>query len=509
MPKNIVIFSDGTGQAGGFRFDENRSNIYKLYRAARCGPDSSVDPREQIAFYDPGLGSQADGGHLVGRLARWIHNIVAQATGFGITRNIIDCYAALIQLWRPGDRIFLFGFSRGAYTARCVAGVIARCGIPTHPDKEPGKPLRIDPGSAQKLAAYAVKHVYQFTYPRRTEEATPYQKFLLSTREKLAERFRNDYGSGNSGNANVYPHFIGVFDTVAALISPATTGLFVIVFLLFAAALGVIGQVLALFGGVLQILSFSHVFWGTIVFAALVAFAVYVFTHLKWDFSLPGYGFMDSLRTIHFNGLWMTFYDCELNPNVGYARHALSIDENRANFKRVGWFSNKETSRDADGIQWFEQVWFAGNHSDIGGSYIENESRLSDTSLDWMLSWASSIPGGLKYDRRVLNLTACPDGAQHDEVKRGLGLITAYLGWTWTEAKRKLPGDDAIMHRSVYERFDLDAVQVYDELVPYRPTTLATHNDFAAYYKAGAPFPAQSLKSATALADEPRPSAGS
>ena len=39
MAKNILIFSDGTGQAGGIRFDENRTNIYKLYRATRCGPE--------------------------------------------------------------------------------------------------------------------------------------------------------------------------------------------------------------------------------------------------------------------------------------------------------------------------------------------------------------------------------------------------------------------------------------------------------------------------------------
>jgi uncharacterized protein (DUF2235 family) len=159
--KNVVIFSDGTGQAGGFRFDEKRSNIYKLYRATRCGPDSSVDPRDQVTFYDPGLGSQGDGMHVGGRMLRLIYNTVAQVTGFGITRNIVDCYAALIQLWRPGDRIFLFGFSRGAYTIRCLGGVIARCGIPTHPKGQPGEPLKIDAGSAHRLAAYAVKHVYQ------------------------------------------------------------------------------------------------------------------------------------------------------------------------------------------------------------------------------------------------------------------------------------------------------------------------------------------------------------
>ena len=131
MSKNVIIFSDGTGQSGGLRFDEDRTNIYKLYRATRCGPDLSVYLGAQVAFYDPGLGSPADGGQLFGNIPRRIYNVISQATGLGITANMIDCYAALILLWRPGDRIFLFGFSRGAYTVRCLAGVIALCGIPT------------------------------------------------------------------------------------------------------------------------------------------------------------------------------------------------------------------------------------------------------------------------------------------------------------------------------------------------------------------------------------------
>ena len=124
MAKNILIFSDGTGQAGGLTPDENISNIYKLYRATRCGPESDIDPRTQLTFYDPGLGSQPDGGiFFAERAYRWIHNVVSQATGLGITMNIIDCYAAILRMWQPGDRIFLFGFSRGAYTVRCVAAV--------------------------------------------------------------------------------------------------------------------------------------------------------------------------------------------------------------------------------------------------------------------------------------------------------------------------------------------------------------------------------------------------
>jgi uncharacterized protein (DUF2235 family) len=130
-----------------------------------------------------------------GRLARWVYNTAAQATGFGITRNIIDCYASLIRLWEPGDRIFLFGFSRGAYTVRYLGGVIAKCGIPRHAANQPNEALRLDEGATQALASHAVKHIYQFTYPRKMADATPREKFLLETREELATRFRNDYGS--------------------------------------------------------------------------------------------------------------------------------------------------------------------------------------------------------------------------------------------------------------------------------------------------------------------------
>jgi uncharacterized protein (DUF2235 family) len=511
MGKNLVIFSDGTGQAGGFRFDEVRGNVYKMYRATRCGPDSLVDPREQLAFYDPGLGSQADGGHFTGRLLRWVHNTVAQATGFGITRNIIDCYAALIRLWEPGDRIFLFGFSRGAYTVRCLGGVIAKCGIPRHPAKQPEELLKLDEASTQALAAHAVKHIYQFTYPRKMTDATSHQRFLLEVREELARRFRQDHGSfdlGDSAKANVYPYFIGVFDTVAALGNPVTSTLFTLAFLIIAAGLGLLGWLLThfeqtpVFGPLFAYLTFQNVFWGTIAAGTLISAAVYVFTHFKWAYELFNEDRKKAFRTIHFNELWMQFYDYDLNPNVAYARHAISIDENRKSFKRVPWQSTKETSRDAYGIQWFEQVWFAGVHSDIGGGYSENESRLSDIALDWMLNWATAVPNGLKYDQRVLKLSPYPEGMQHDEVRTGFGLITRFTGYTWPEQRRTMRSD-AVVHRSVYRRFDLEAVQVYDVMIPYRPATLRTHKDFETYYKPGAPFPADTLEKGTEMAGEP------
>ena len=150
MPKNILIFSDGTGQAGGFMPDETRSNVYKLYRATRVCPDTKINPSEQLAFYDAGLGSKGDVGGKSHGIWRRLYNILSQATGLEITRNIIDCYAEIVRLWEPGDRIYLFGFSRGAYTARCVAGVLYYCGVPTK--MKDGSALRRDPKSANIIA---------------------------------------------------------------------------------------------------------------------------------------------------------------------------------------------------------------------------------------------------------------------------------------------------------------------------------------------------------------------
>ena len=167
-PRNILIYSDGTGQRGGLYFDEARTNIYKLFRATRVAPDSTIDPDKQIAFYDPGLGTLPEGDSTLQRIYRKLYNFISQATGLGITHNIIDCYAALIRLWQPGDRIFVFGFSRGAYTMRCLASVICLCGIPT--TDRGGKSLRRDPGSSTKIATRAVKSVYQHVNSPRDEK---------------------------------------------------------------------------------------------------------------------------------------------------------------------------------------------------------------------------------------------------------------------------------------------------------------------------------------------------
>jgi uncharacterized protein (DUF2235 family) len=475
MPKNILIFSDGTGQAGGLTPDENVSNIYKLYRATRCGPDTNVDPSEQLTFYDPGLGSQpASGLFSVTRVYRWLHDLVSQATGLGITTNIIDCYAALLRMWQPGDRVFLFGFSRGAYTVRCVASVLSFCGIPT--TMADGKtPLFRDVNSTRKIAKEAVKQVYEHV-------GSPKDAAYLEQRKALALRFRTKYGSDVNGAPNVNPFFIGVFDTVASLGSYGAAALAVVGWLAFLALV----SAMVSFGQWFFPMAFRPTFAALIALSIIVAGIWYAVAHVQYAIGLEGYSFW---QTVHFTAPKMQFYDKHLDNAVWYARHALSIDENRADFARVEWgnSSNSGPPRPDSYPDWLEQIWFAGVHSDIGGGYAENEARLSDITLEWMVHAAENLPdantptgNGIKVDRRYLQLSPDALGPQHDEREPG------YFGGRlkWTKALRKIdPG--AILHPSVYDRFAADKVQHFYEMKPYRPENLVNHENLTQYYPGG------------------------
>lgn len=483
--RNILIFSDGTGQAGGYLFDEARSNVYKLFRATRCGPDSAVDPALQLAFYDPGLGSKGGGATIKFSWFRKVYNVLSGATGLGITRNIVDCYAALIVLWRPGDRIFLFGFSRGAYTVRCLAGVLGLCGIPTR--MTDGSALRRGGADVEAMATEAVKRVYahgsgagdllrrrQASEPSRTDVAGhDRMERLRVQRQALGEQFRAKYGSDGPDRSNAVPHFIGVWDTVAAVgLSPpafrTAVGATVAAALLLAAGVAWLHPVS--WGG-------GYVGWflGSVLAIMAATLATYYGVRLKWVTGLPGHPWY---RTIHLTSFRMRFFDRSLNPHVRYARHAIALDEFRADFDRVEWVNeDKPADREPEEGAWFTQLWFAGDHSDVGGSYPENESRLSDISLGWIADEARRA--GMIVDERYLKLFGRADGPQHDECR--VGILFAGMRFKWREGHRKIaPG--APVHHTVEERLRGGPVLIFDEERLYRPPLLAKHVSFADLY---------------------------
>lgn len=194
-----LIFSDGTGQRG-VREDAARknTNIFQMYAAASDKP--YLD-----AFYDAGLGApEEDQDDTPARKAR---NLFAKATGWGITDNIVDCYEALLLRWRPGVKIGVFGFSRGAYTVRCLGGTLSTCGLAT---SDGGKPISKDEKGkgAERRRAIALEAVEAYKIRDKAE------------RKKAGKAFAATYQA-----APVVPDVVGVFDTVKSLGLPGLMNL--------------------------------------------------------------------------------------------------------------------------------------------------------------------------------------------------------------------------------------------------------------------------------------------
>ena len=117
--KRIAIFIDGTWNRPDA---ENPTNVVRLARAVRPQDDQGV---KQVVLYSPGVGS----GRGCNAFARWLDRVLGGALGWGLTDIIEDVYRQLMFLYEPGDRVMVFGFSRGAFAARSLVGLMRATGI--------------------------------------------------------------------------------------------------------------------------------------------------------------------------------------------------------------------------------------------------------------------------------------------------------------------------------------------------------------------------------------------
>lgn len=132
--KRIVICLDGTGNQIGAG---NPTNVATLF--AMLNKD---DPSRQLAYYDPGVGTLAPAAARSG-VPRTLSLLYMRAFGTGLKTNVAEAYQYLMQHWRPGDEISIFGFSRGAYTARALAGMLLRPGL-MHPGSDNLLPYAVE-----------------------------------------------------------------------------------------------------------------------------------------------------------------------------------------------------------------------------------------------------------------------------------------------------------------------------------------------------------------------------
>ncbi len=297
--RRLVLCCDGTGNEVSARA---YSNVVKLYIRL-----DQHQPSKQLTYYDPGLGTIAPPGFRT-KTVTSVARLAGLAFGYGLQDNIKDAYLFLMRHYQTGDRVYLFGFSRGAYTVRALAGLLHRCGL-------------LRPGN-ENLVEHTVKRYFE--------------RINGQPGWKAMGRFKKYFGR------KCPVQFIGVWDTVKSI------GL------------------------------------------------------LRRSLVLP--------------------HTADLK-NVRSGRHAVSLDERRSKYRPNLW------SRPDDAC--FQQVWFPGVHSDVGGGY--DDSGLSDIALEWMLAEAAGA-GVLFAPEPSKDLTPSPSTTLHNP----LWPFWWVMGWR----RRRIPAHD-------------------------------------------------------------------
>ncbi|MBL7791465.1 MAG: DUF2235 domain-containing protein [Saprospiraceae bacterium] len=302
--KNIIICCDGTSND----FGDRNSNVVKLFSVL------AKDQIRQIVYYDPGVGTPSTY-DAFNPVTKKLMYAFGQGFGYGLSDNIMDAYRFLMQCYKEGDRVYLFGFSRGAYTVRAVAGLLHTCGL---------------------------------LYDHNENLVSEAMRIYHDRGTKIADRFKKTF----CRPCPVY--FLGLWDTVTSvgrlynpLLLQATTN----------------------------------------------------------------------------------------NPDVKIIRHAIAIDERRAFFRQNLWGNKHEEMQD------IKQVWFAGSHSDVGGSYPLDRSGLSNISLEWMI--AEAMDKGILIDdlaeaRQVVGHISNPELQDiNEELKGGWYIAEIWPKLVWVKRLQK------------------------------------------------------------------------
>ena len=194
--KTIVLFSDGTGNSSAKLF---KTNVWRMYEAVDLGP-TPPDRRPQIAYYDDGVGTSG-----FKPLA-----VLGGVFGYGLKRNVLDIYKYACRNYQPGDDIYAFGFSRGAFTIRLVVALILKQGlVPSNDEAE------LERRSRDAYRAYRQRWL-----PRRLAWPTTACRWVRDTLTRWWDDRRGHARYETLHREEAPVRFLGVWDTVSAYGGP-------------------------------------------------------------------------------------------------------------------------------------------------------------------------------------------------------------------------------------------------------------------------------------------------
>jgi uncharacterized protein (DUF2235 family) len=323
--KRIVFCADGTWNEAE-RKDKRTgrpqpTNVLKVARAVLPRSRAGTD---QVVNYHYGVGTAGKWDELTGG-----------AFGTGIEQNVRALYRFLVYNYEPGDELYFFGFSRGAFTVRTLAGLMNKVGL-LHKEDE-----------------YYTGEIYGL-----------YESSTVLDSDDWKHVFRNIRDPRPSPPIR----FVGVWDTVGSLGAP-----------------GALGQL--------------------------------------------------------FNRNKYKYHDIGLNPAIEHAYHALALDEQRKPFAPSLW------TRPQGWTGTLEQVWFAGVHSNVGGSY--SPDGLANEALHWMVEKAEAL--GLEFDSAFLrHYLPCFNSVLNDSMTPMYRVMGPYV-----RPVGRNSSDGEAIHQSVLDRMNL------------------------------------------------------
>ncbi|KAE8356411.1 hypothetical protein BDV28DRAFT_110819 [Aspergillus coremiiformis] len=313
--RELVLCFDGTGNT--FRADGDGSNILKIFRML----DRTKDDR--FCYYQPGIGTDVTVGSFASLAYQPFSSlptskIIDQALATSFNQHVISGYRFLARRWVPGSKIYLFGFSRGAYTARFLNEMLDFAGLISADNEE--------------IIPFVWEAFTRWKFADPGKERDDAEACLRLSRETMCR-------------SPGLVHFLGLFDTVNSV------------------------------------------------------------AEFNRDVGK----------------------DTEVQPSPRIMRHAVSIDEKRIKFQPVlfepppifgaqakeirvsSWAANTEAAMNGvphtkiDGD--YEEVYFAGDHSDVGGGWPSDTTAPSQIPLMWMVQEA--ILAGLTFDPLQLKKQGC------------------------------------------------------------------------------------------------------
>ena len=383
--RNLIVLSDGTGNSASKPF---KTNVWRLYQAINLTDGS------QLAAFGDGVGTSSIK----------VLRVLGLALGVGVKRNVLNLYKFLCRNYEDGSRIWAFGFSRGAFTVRVLAGLIHYEGLVTFESEAELNRNALAAYRAYRRQAFAT--MIPWVVIGRYFRDRLISLWNLMTGSRSYEAVKKD--TADRGRDRINVHFLGVWDTVVA-------------------------------------------------------------------YGLP----VDELTQAVDKWVWpMKFRDDSLLPNVQYARHALSLDDERRTFHPIPWNEAKlKGKKEGNQPDRLKQVWFAGAHSDVGGGYPDD--GLSYVPLCWMLEEAADK--GLRLEPSVFDsymALAAPTGRIYDS-RSGFGVF-----WRYQPRDAQLlmgEGITPIVHGSVMMRMTCGSDGYAPISLPERLNVLPPHGSPVAF----------------------------